>query len=265
MKKIFFVFIFVLMILSGARPAHAYLDPGSGSILIYALLGIFVTVIYTLRGAAYQVRQLVFGRVTKSERRTIKADLVFYSEGRNYWNVFAPIVKSLDKKGVRCVYVTQDKKDPGLQYKSGNVINKVFDSELKAITYMNHVTANIVVSTTPQLDVYMLKRSSNVKHYTHVIHAPTDVGFYEKHAFDYYDSVLCSGPHQIKSIRTLEKKGDQKINNYMKLVVPITTSWAKRSTMPASQKGKNQQSFTHLHGVESVHWLNTAIAYSNPC
>jgi CDP-glycerol glycerophosphotransferase (TagB/SpsB family) len=75
---------------------------------------------------------------------------------------------------------------------------------------MNHVTANIVVSTTPQLDVYMLKRSKNVKHYTHVVHAPSDVGFYEKHSFDYYDSVLCSGPHQIKSIRTLEKKRGSK-------------------------------------------------------
>jgi CDP-glycerol glycerophosphotransferase (TagB/SpsB family) len=56
----------------------------------------------------------------------------------------------------------------------------------------------------------MLKRSNNVKHYTHVVHAPTDVGFYEKHSLDYYDSVLCSGPHQVKSIRTLEKKRGSK-------------------------------------------------------
>ena len=68
--------------------------------------------------------------------------MVFYSEGRNYWNVFAPIVKALDKKGVKCVYVTPDKKDPGLQYKSDNVINKVFNSELKAITYMNQFVNN---------------------------------------------------------------------------------------------------------------------------
>ena len=110
MKNVFLVVFFVLMILSGARPAHAYLDPGSGSILIYTLLGIFVTVIYALRGADYRVRQLVLGRVTKKERESAEAEIVFYSEGRNYWNVFAPIIKALDNKGVKCVYVTPDKK-----------------------------------------------------------------------------------------------------------------------------------------------------------
>jgi len=36
------------------------------------------------------------------------------------------------------------------------------------------------------------------------VHAPIDIHTYRKFAFDFYDSVLCSGPHQIKSIRALE-------------------------------------------------------------
>ncbi len=206
MAKIFLVVFFVLLILADASPTYAYLDPGSGSMLIYALFGILVTIVYSLRGAVYRSRQLFMGGSVKSVGSIADAEIVFYSEGGKYWNVFAPIIEAFDKKGIKCAYVTPDIHDDGLKYKSDNVIIKGFNSELKAITFMNHLTANIVVSTTPQLDVYMLKRSKNVKHYAHVVHAPVDMALYEKHAFDYYDSVLCSGPHQIKSIRTLENK-----------------------------------------------------------
>lgn len=206
MAKIILVVFFIMLILADAGPAYAYLDPGSGSMLLYALFGILVTIVYSLRGALYKGKQLIMGGTLKSVGKIADAELVFYSEGGKYWNVFAPIIEALDKKGIRCAYITPDIHDEGLMYKSDNVFIKGFNSELKAITFMNHLTTNIVVSTTPQLDVYMLKRSKNVKHYAHVVHAPGDVSLYEKHAFDYYDSVLCSGPHQIKSIRTLENK-----------------------------------------------------------
>jgi hypothetical protein len=205
-EKIFLIVFLVLLILANACPAYAYLDPGSGSMLIYALFGILVTIVYALRGIVYRGRQLLMGGTMKSVGKIAEAELVFFSEGGKYWNVFAPIIEALDKKGIKCAYVTPDMHDEGLKYKSDNVIIKGFKSELKAITFMNYLTANIVVSTTPQLDVYMLKRSKNVKHYSHVFHAPGDIALYEKHAFDYYDSVLCSGPHQIKSIRILENK-----------------------------------------------------------
>ena len=208
--KLFLTGLIALFVFADARPAYAYLDPGSGSMLIYALFGILVTIIYTLRGALYKGKHLLFGGVTRSRGGIAGAELVFYSEGGKYWNVFSPIIKVLDKKGIMCAYVTPDINDRGLKYKSDNVLIKGFESELKAITFMNHLTANIVVSTTPQLDVYMLKRSKNVKHYAHVVHAPTDVGIFEKHSLDYYDSVLCSGPHQINSIRTLEQKRESK-------------------------------------------------------
>ncbi len=206
MAKIFLVVFFVLLILATADSAYAYLDPASGSMMIYALLGILVTIVYSLRGAVYRGKQLLMGGTIRSVGKIADAEIVFYSEGGKYWNVFAPIIEALDKKGIKCAYVTPDIRDEGLKYKSDNVIIKGFDSELKAITFMNYLTANIVVTTTPQLDVYMLKRSKNVNHYSHVLHAPGDVLLYEKHAFDYYDSVLCSGPYQIENIRILEKK-----------------------------------------------------------
>jgi CDP-glycerol glycerophosphotransferase (TagB/SpsB family) len=81
-------------------------------------------------------------------------------------------------------------------------------NDLTAFTLLNHIKVKVMVMTTPQLDVMHLKRSKNVEHYVHLIHAPTDALVYKKFAFDYFDSVMCSGKHQIESIRALEKARD---------------------------------------------------------
>jgi len=43
-----------------------------------------------------------------------------------------------------------------------------------------------------------------VREYVHLIHSPTDALMYKYFAFDFFDSVMCSGKHQIESIRELE-------------------------------------------------------------
>jgi CDP-glycerol glycerophosphotransferase (TagB/SpsB family) len=72
--------------------------------------------------------------------------------------------------------------------------------------YLNRLKAKFVGMTTPQLDVMMIRRSKKVQHYGHIVHAPIDVFTYRKFAFDYFDSVFCSGPHQIEGITKLEEK-----------------------------------------------------------
>jgi CDP-glycerol glycerophosphotransferase (TagB/SpsB family) len=51
-----------------------------------------------------------------------------------------------------------------------------------------------------------LKRSKRVKKYVHLFHSPTDIAFYEKYAFDWYDCLLTVGPFQEAGIRELERK-----------------------------------------------------------
>ena len=58
--------------------------------------------------------------------------------------------------------------------------------------------------TTPGLDVYQLKRSKGVKHYSHILHAPSDATMYRLFGLDYFDSVLLTGDYQKKDIRVLE-------------------------------------------------------------
>ena len=59
----------ILLMISAASPAYAYLDPGSGGMLLYALAGIAAAVAYTLRGLFQTVVGLRRGRGLKEEAR----------------------------------------------------------------------------------------------------------------------------------------------------------------------------------------------------
>ena len=56
-----------------------YLDPGTGSLLLYAIVGITTTVLFALRGFWYSLRSKVF----MGKKGAVKElpDLVFQSEG----------------------------------------------------------------------------------------------------------------------------------------------------------------------------------------
>ncbi len=152
------------------------------------------------------MKNLVMGRGFVSGKEFEDVDIIFYSEGKQYWSVFLPVIRSLEKKGVPCAYLTSDREDPGLAYKSGQYASKYIGNLTISSVYLNRLKAKFVGMTTPQLDVMMIRRSKKVGHYGHIVHAPIDIFTYRKFAFDYYDSVFCSGPHQIEGIRKLEEK-----------------------------------------------------------
>ena len=185
-----------------------YLDPGTGSLLLYAIVGITTTVLFALRGFWYSLRSKVF----MGKKGAVKElpDLVFQSEGGKYWQVFQPVLKALDKYDVKYGFVTSDRNDPVFTSGLKNVVAVCPGKELMTLSYMNRIKARVVVSTTPQLDVYMLKRSKHVGRYVHLFHAPADIGMYEMYAFDNYDTLLCTGPYQKDAIRSIEKNRHEK-------------------------------------------------------
>ena len=185
-----------------------YLDPGTGSLLLYAIVGITTTVLFALRGFWYSLRSKIF--LGKKGAVKEMPDLVFQSEGGKYWQVFQPVLKALDKYDIKYGFVTSDKNDPVFSSGLKNVVAVNPGKELMTLSYMNRIKAKVVVSTTPQLDVYMLKRSKHVGKYVHLFHAPADIGMYEMYAFDYYDTLLCTGPYQKDAIRSIEKNRHEK-------------------------------------------------------
>lgn len=185
-----------------------YLDPGTGSLLLYAIVGITTTVLFALRGFWYSMRSKLF--LGKKGAMKEMPDLVFQSEGGKYWQVFQPVLKALDKYDIKYGFVTPDKNDPVFTSGLKNVVAVCPGKELMTLSYMNRIKAKIVVSTTPQLDVYMLKRSKHVGKYVHLFHAPADIGMYEMYAFDNYDVMLCTGAYQKEALRSIEKNRHEK-------------------------------------------------------
>jgi CDP-glycerol glycerophosphotransferase (TagB/SpsB family) len=183
-----------------------YIDPASTSALLYIIIAMVATLAFTLRGFFYKFRNFFMRRGFKSHDNFSGTDIIFYSEGKQYWNVFLPIIKALENKKVKCAYLSSDSDDPGLKHQSDYYQSKYTGKLTMTSVYLNQLKAKFVGMTTPQLDVMMIRRSKKVQHYGHIVHAPTDVFTYRKFAFDYFDSVFCSGHHQIEGIRILEKK-----------------------------------------------------------
>ncbi|HBX51373.1 MAG: hypothetical protein A2275_16350 [Bacteroidetes bacterium RIFOXYA12_FULL_35_11] len=183
-----------------------YIDPASTSTLLYIVIAIIATIAFTLRGFIYKIKNLMTGKGFIDNKELKKTDIIFYSEGKQYWPIFLPVIKALEKRNVACAYLSSDKEDPGLQYQSEFYDSKFIGKLTITAIYLNKLKAKFVGMTTPQLDVMMIKRSKNVTHYAHIVHAPIDIFTYRKFAFDYFDSVFCSGSHQIEGIRKLEEK-----------------------------------------------------------
>ncbi len=183
-----------------------YIDPASTSALLYIVVALAATVAFALRGFFYKIKNFFLGKGFKSANDFDGIDIIFYSEGKQYWPVFYPVIKALEKRNIECAYLTSDENDPGLKYKSELLKTKYLGNLTMTSVYLNKLKAKFVGMTTPQLDVMMIRRSKKVQHYGHIVHAPIDIFTYRKFAFDYFDSVFCSGPHQIEGIRKLEEK-----------------------------------------------------------
>jgi len=183
-----------------------YIDPASTSALLYIIIAVAATVAFAFRGFFYKIKNLFLGKGFKRSDEFDNTDIIFYSEGKQYWPVFYPIISALEKRNVPCAYLSSDENDPGLKYRSEYLKTKHLGNLTMTSVFLNKLKAKFVGMTTPQLDVMMIRRSKHVQHYAHIVHAPIDVFTYRKFAFDYFDSVFCSGPHQIEGITKLEEK-----------------------------------------------------------
>lgn len=185
--------------------AHAYLDPGTGSMLLSALIGIAATLFFMVKTFYYKAAGIFYRLTGTAVPASGRNAIVFYSEGRQYWNTFRPVLEALDAKGESAVYLTSGENDPGLSHPFTHIRVRYIGSGNRAFAAMNMLEAGVCVMTTPGLDVLQIRRSPGVGHYAHLVHSPTDVALYKLYSFDYFDSVLCSGEHQMRSLRALER------------------------------------------------------------
>jgi CDP-glycerol:poly(glycerophosphate) glycerophosphotransferase len=182
-----------------------YLDPATGSLLFSIVLGAAAAAFFVLKGLLLQGKRRVLKAVGKVEDAVDSGHtLILYSEGKQYAGTFRPVLAELEQRNVPCLYLTSDADDPVLKLSSDLIHTKHIGKGYAAWGYLNTLRADLCVMTTPGLDVLQIHRSKHVRHYAHVIHAPTDKAFNRPYSFDYFDSVFICGPHQERTIRTLE-------------------------------------------------------------
>jgi hypothetical protein len=181
-----------------------YIDPGTGSALFSIIIGAAATLYFVLRALLLKIKFGFFGKKNISKTGfTLK--YVIYCEGKQYWNVFKSTVEEFEKNKTELHYLTSSQDDPVFET-AWNYIKAEFIGEgNRAFACLNFLSAEVVLMTTPGLNIYQLKRSKTVKHYSHVLHSPADTTTYRLFGLDYFDSVLLTGDYQTEDIRFLEK------------------------------------------------------------
>jgi hypothetical protein len=173
--------------------------------LFSILIGAAATVYFLARALVIKAK-VFFSGGKSAVLATGRKSFVIYCEGKQYWNVFKPVLDEFEARKTELCYLTSAEDDPvfeaGYQYVKPEYIGE----GNRAFARLNMLSAEVVLMTTPGLDVYQLKRSKAVKHYAHILHAPSDATMYRLFGLDYYDSVLLTGDYQAADIRYLEEK-----------------------------------------------------------
>lgn len=184
-----------------------YIDPGTGSMLFSILIGAAATLFFLSKALILKLKIALSGKKDGSvQLDSSYKPYVIYNEGNQYWNTFKPIVEEFEKRKIPLTYFTSSKTDPIFEQNFEFVKPEFIGEGNSAFAKLNMLSAGFVLMTTPGLQVYQLKRSKNVKHYSHILHMPNDATTYRLFGLDYFDSVLLTGDYQKEDIRFLEEQ-----------------------------------------------------------
>lgn len=188
-----------------------YIDPGTGSMLFSIVIGL-ATALYFV-GKAALIKLKIFFSGGKAVVSKNHVPLVIYSEGTRYWNVFKPVLEELERRAFPTIFYTSSEADPVFEEEYQHITSEFIGEGNKAFARLNFLEADLCLMTTPGLDVLQLKRSKGVKHYSHILHAPTDATTYRLFGLDYYDSILLTGEYQKPHLRLLENQRNLRIKD----------------------------------------------------
>ena len=214
-----------------------YIDPGTGSMLFSIIIGITGVLVFALRAAWIKLK-FVFSGGRSKNTGVNNLPICIFSEGKRYWNVFQPICDEFEKREKELHYLTVSSDDPALSTNYNYVHPEFIGEGNKGLAKMNLLKADIVLSSTPSLDVFQWKRSKNVSYYVHIPHMPSDINMYKLFGLDFYDSVILSGQYQIDEIRRLEKSREEAPKETKLVGIPYLDKMKERldKTGPVTDK-----------------------------
>lgn len=200
MKKV--GFLLLILTFTPILPANAYIDPATGGMLFSVFLGAVTTLFFLAQSLFFKLKLLF----NKKELCKETLPFIVYSEGKQYWRVFRPILDEFEKREIPVTFYTSAEDDPVFSGDYAFVKSRFIGKGNKAFFKLAFAKADVCLMTTPGLDVFQLKRSKSVAHYAHVLHSASDATRYKLFGLDYFDSVFLNGDFQVEQIRALERK-----------------------------------------------------------
>jgi len=82
-----------------------YIDPGTGSMLFAILIGIVGALNYVARTVLVKIRFILSGG-KNAETNAERIPFAVFSDNKRYWNVFEPVCREFDRRGIDVVYLT---------------------------------------------------------------------------------------------------------------------------------------------------------------
>ena len=153
-----------------------------------------------------------FRRFNGSEAH--KRHIVFYSESGQDWHHFEPVISTLLAGAHTLSYVSSDEHDPGLSVTDPHYTSFFIGSNFWLIPFFQFLKADCLVLTMIDLNVFHLKRSIHPVHYIYLFHSMGSTHMVDfENSYDHYDTILCTGPHQIREIRAREKLKSLPVKN----------------------------------------------------
>lgn len=183
-----------------------YIDPGTGSMLFSIMIGAAATLYFLGKAAWLKIKMKFSGKKDGAVIDSSFKKYVIYCEDKRYWNTFKPVLDVFEKNQTEVTYFVATDEDPVYKENYKYVKAETIGEGNSAFAKLNMLSAGFVLMTTPGLQVYQLKRSKSVKHYSHILHMPNDATTYRLFGLDYFDSVLLTGDYQKEDIRILEEQ-----------------------------------------------------------
>jgi hypothetical protein len=225
----------LMLILSFVKPAYAYVDPGTGSMLFSIVLSISSILFFALFFLWEKIKLYIFKDKTVDK---IAYPIVIYTEDKRYYHVFNDIINEFENRQYSIMVYVSDNDDPFLSHDYKFVKVENIGKGYKAYSKLAFMNADVCLMTTPGLDVFHLKRSKFVKHYSHIPHNLTECLGYRLFGLDYYDSILLNFSKSGDYIRELEKKRNLPSKELVVVGSPIMDSMAK--SLPTNSVKENK-------------------------
>ena len=134
-------------------------------------------------------------------------NVVIYSESGQDWHQFSGLIEQLNGSlGCKVCYVTSDASDPGLQRQHENFCAICIPEGLFLTIFFQVNVSDVFVLTMMDLQNLQLKRSTYPVHYIYLFHSMGSTHMVDnENSFDHYETLFCTGPHQVKEIRKREE------------------------------------------------------------